>query len=81
MGAATWVCCVTRTWLSAYPEKHLDLSYFYDNKRNIFIDLMSESRFNITPSEGTCFQLADYSLISDAPDTLRKAAERLMAVD
>jgi hypothetical protein len=42
---------------------------------------MSESRFNITPSEGTCFQLADYSLISDEPDTLRKAAERLMAVD
>jgi methionine aminotransferase len=62
-------------YLHEHPGKHLDLSSFYENKRNIFCDLLSNTRFNIISSAGTYFQLADYSAISDEPDTV--FAERL----
>ena len=42
---------------------------FYQRKRDLFGELLSDSRFGINPSPGTYFQLADYSAISDAPDT------------
>ncbi len=51
------------------PQHHYELGNFYQKKRDLFCDLMAPSRFNLTPSAGTYFQLADYSTISDEPDT------------
>jgi len=62
-------------YLCSYPEKHLELGDFYENKRNTFCSLLSKSRFNLIPSSGTYFQLAEYGAISDEADTV--FAERL----
>jgi len=51
------------------PQHHLELGAFYQEKRDLFVELMSASRFSMVPSSGTYFQLADYSAISDEPDT------------
>ncbi len=51
------------------PQHHLELASFYQRKRDLFNELMEPSRFKLTPSSGTYFQLADYSAISDQPDT------------
>jgi methionine aminotransferase len=56
-------------FLDSTPEHYLALSDFYERKRDYFVDALQESRFTIRPSAGTYFQLADYSSISDAPDT------------
>jgi methionine aminotransferase len=45
-----------------------DLSRFYQSRRDRFIELLAESRFTLTPSPGTYFQLVDYSAISSAGD-------------
>jgi methionine aminotransferase len=50
------------------PLFHLSLGEFYEKKRNLFGDLLKNSRFNLIPSAGTFFQLADYSPISKVPD-------------
>ena len=55
-------------YLRDYPDKLLELSDFYNTKRNIFCKLLDKTRFNFVPSEGTYFQLADYSGLSDEPD-------------
>lgn len=48
---------------------HLDgLPAFYQRKRDRFLAAMAGSRFRMTPSSGTFFQLADYSAISAEPD-------------
>jgi len=52
-----------------HPEHYLDLSQFYQKKRNKFLDLIKQSRFKLKPTQGTYFQLADYSEISNLPDT------------
>lgn len=47
-------------------EKHyLGLSAFYQEKRDLFLELIKDSAFNATPSAGTYFQLLDYSAISN----------------
>ena len=56
-------------FLTACPEHHRDLAAFYQAKRDLFCDRLGESRFQLTPSAGTFFQLLDYSAISDEPDT------------
>lgn len=50
------------------PEHELELPRFYQQKRDIFCDLLKPSRFQFTPSQGTYFQIADYSQISDLTD-------------
>jgi methionine aminotransferase len=45
-----------------------ELGGFYQQKRDLFRSLMSESRFKLMPCEGTYFQIADYSEISDLGD-------------
>jgi methionine aminotransferase len=52
-----------------HPESYQELPDFYAQKRDLFVDLLTQSRFEITPSKGTYFQLADYSKISDDMDT------------
>jgi methionine aminotransferase len=51
------------------PELYLDLSDFYQQKRDRFLKLMDNSRFNALPCSGTYFQMMDYSAITDEPDT------------
>lgn len=50
------------------PEHHLELPAFYQQKRDTFCRLMSDTRFRFTPSAGTYFQCVDYSEISDMQD-------------
>jgi methionine aminotransferase len=50
-------------------EHYLELGAFYQEKRNRFKQLLSGSNFKIRPSEGTYFQLLDYSKISEEKDT------------
>jgi methionine aminotransferase len=55
-------------FMREHPE-HLDqLPAFYQRKRDLFNTALAGSRFRLTPSRGTFFQLADYSAISDLPD-------------
>lgn len=52
--------------------EHYDLSKlapFYQNKRDYFLEKISESRFKPIPAKGTYFQVLDYSAISDMPET------------
>lgn len=55
-------------------SKYLDLvdvnalGKFYQNKRDLFRNLIKESRFELLPSEGTYFQVVNYSKISDEND-------------
>ena len=51
------------------PENYLGLGAFYQAKRDLFSALMETSRFELLPSRGTYFQLADYGAISDMKDT------------
>jgi methionine aminotransferase len=49
-------------------EHYLELGAFYQEKRNTFNQLLQGSNFKIRPSEGTYFQLLDYSAITDEKD-------------
>lgn len=62
-------------YLRDYPDAALELGGFYQNKRNLFCELLGKTRFNFTRTEGSYFQLADYSELSDEPDTV--FAERM----
>ncbi|MEJ6583542.1 MAG: methionine aminotransferase [Crocinitomicaceae bacterium] len=46
------------------------LGPFYQQKRDLFRQLMAKSKFKLLPCEGTYFQTADYSQISNEDDTL-----------
>lgn len=50
------------------PKHYLDLSAFYQNKRDLFLNLIKGSRFNFKPSAGTYFQVLDYSNITQDHD-------------
>lgn len=45
-----------------------ELGSFYQQKRDYFRDLISTSRFELLPSEGSYFQVASYGKISDEND-------------
>lgn len=50
------------------PEHYMDLDTFYQQKRDFFLELIKDSRFEAAPTEGTYFQLLSYKQISDWPD-------------
>ena len=50
------------------PEHYLELSSFYQQKRDFFLELLRGSRFQFTPSKGTYFQLLDYAEITSEGD-------------
>lgn len=52
----------------AYPEEYLGLPDFYQQKRDVFLQAMSATRFRPLACAGTYFQLFDYSAISQEPD-------------
>jgi len=57
--------------LAAYladPAPYLELSGFYQRKRDFFRAGLANTRFTLLPCEGTYFQCVDYSAISDLPE-------------
>ena len=58
------------------PEHYLELSNFYQNKRDLFLNLIKDSKFSYTPSDGTYYQLLNFSAITDEKDV--DFAERLV---
>lgn len=61
---------VAQACLSEYISKTdvSTLGAFYKEKRNLFQQLLSKSKFKLDPCEGTYFQVADYSAISSESD-------------
>lgn len=55
-------------FMAECPEHAVELSDFYQAKRDRFCELISPSRLKFTPSKGTYFQLVDYSEISRKTD-------------
>ncbi len=51
-------------------SNYLDLSPFYQQKRDYFLTAIAKSRFRPVACAGTYFQAVDYSAISDEPDTI-----------
>lgn len=68
------VFCINHPMQKAYaeylktPEHYLQLNDFYQEKRDKFLRLISNSRFSGTASSGTYFQLLDYSEITTEGD-------------
>lgn len=50
------------------PVRYLELPAFYQEKRDLFLELIKDSRFKGSPSKGTYFQVLDYSAITDEYD-------------
>lgn len=57
------------------PNYYLDLSQFYQKKRDLFANALQGSRWKLLPSQGSFFQCMDYSEISAEKDV--DIAERL----
>ncbi len=51
-------------------QHYLGLSDFYQQKRDYFLNLIKDSRFKVIPSDGTYFQMLDYSNITNESDVL-----------
>ena len=49
----------------ANPAPYLDLPAFYQRKRDLFRDGLARTRLTLLPSQGTYFQVVDYSAVSD----------------
>jgi methionine aminotransferase len=57
--------------LSAYlnnPEPYMGLATFYQEKRDYFLKAIAGSRFKLTPSKGTYFQVVNYTGITSEKD-------------
>jgi methionine aminotransferase len=55
-------------FLASDPAFYESLPAFYQQKRDLFCNLLAESRFRLRPSRSTFFQIVDYSEISDVED-------------
>jgi methionine aminotransferase len=49
-------------------DDHLELQHFYQDKRDFFLKAVQGSKFDFTPTQGTYFQLLDYSKITAEKD-------------
>jgi len=58
------------------PENYFHLADFYQKKRDFFLSRVQHSKFKFRPTQGTYFQLMDYSAITQEPDVA--FAERLI---
>jgi methionine aminotransferase len=54
--------------MMARPERLRELGPFYQQKRDLFLQLMEGSRFRPLPCRGSYFQLMDYSAITGETD-------------
>ena len=57
----------------ADPRPYLDLSAFYQRKRDLFRAGLAQTKFKILPSEGTYFQCVDISALSGTAGQLNEA--------
>lgn len=70
------VFCVNHPMQKAFaeylkdPSHYLELGNFYQRKRDLFLSLIKDTRFEGKASKGTYFQVLDYSKITDEEDTL-----------
>ncbi|MBB1517744.1 pyridoxal phosphate-dependent aminotransferase [Aquipseudomonas guryensis] len=60
-------------FMSEYPEHVEELPAFYQSKRDLFCDLLANSRFRFRRTTGTYFQLVDYSAIRPDLDDVAMA--------
>jgi len=51
------------------PKNYIDLSDFYQKKRDYFNKLVKGSKFSFIPSSGTYFQLLKYNKLSESKDS------------
>ncbi|PHQ57427.1 MAG: methionine aminotransferase [Lutibacter sp.] len=61
----------TQVALATYintPKNYLELGSFYQAKRDLFLNLIKDSRFEFEPSVGTYFQLLNFKMITDESD-------------
>lgn len=58
------------------PKNYLKLPNFYQTKRDLFLNLIKDSKFTYTPSKGTYYQLLNFSAITDENDV--NFSERLV---
>ena len=68
--------------ISDYIEKEenfLKLNDFYQQKRDLFLEIIAASRFESVPCKGTYFQLLNYSKISKISDN--EMAENLIKIN
>tara|TARA_R110001583_G_scaffold15501_2_gene63823 strand:- start:384 stop:1541 length:1158 start_codon:yes stop_codon:yes gene_type:complete len=64
------------------PSNYLDLSGFYQQKRDLFLSLIKDSKFEFSPSKGTYFQLLNFKNItieSDYDFAIRLTKEQKIA--
>ena len=52
----------------ANPEPYLSLPAFYQRKRDLFRSGLASTRLRLLPSEGSYFQIVDYSAVSTLPE-------------
>lgn len=52
------------------PNTYLGLSTFFEEKRNFFAAQLQRAGWQLTPCQGTYFQVANYAHLSDEPDTV-----------
>lgn len=68
----TFASCTPIQWAYADiledPSLYMEVSAFYQKKRDRFLSLIEASRFRPLPCRGTYFQMMDYSAISDLDD-------------
>ncbi|PIB38009.1 methionine aminotransferase [Maribacter sp. 4G9] len=50
------------------PERYLGLNDFYQGKRDLFLKGLANSKFKFIPSQGTYFQLLDYTQLTQETD-------------
>ena len=55
-------------FLRSCPQFYVELSGFYQEKRDLFCQLLENSRFELSPARSTFFQLLDYSAITQEND-------------
>lgn len=51
-------------------ENYLNLSRMYQDKRDLFLNAISSTKFEIIPTSGTYFSTVKYHAYSDLPDTV-----------
>lgn len=56
-------------FMTEHAEHHQELADFYRAKRDRLNGWLERAGFVLTPAAGTYFQVADYSALSDQPDT------------
>lgn len=55
-------------FLGSHPEFYAELPLFYQEKRDLFCQLLEGTKFKLTPARSTFFQLLDYSGITEEND-------------